>query len=243
MFYQLSLPYGLDLNNQVSMDEKDTRLVVAIDTLPVMEMRSLARRISDWMDEHTPLLKSAKPSGESYVTTEVMINNMITMLGGAASAIVLIGLVLLFAFRALVPGLLSGVMVISPIMVTFGIWGLTVGFAGLAASISVCLVIGIVVDNAVHFINKHNYAVTQLGKRNDEAIAYCFETVGPALLTTTAVMCLGFGVLLFSVFSLNSTLGGLVVLSLVTALVGCFTLLPALLMIRRDKGARLGFRF
>ncbi|MBO6837550.1 MAG: RND family transporter, partial [Alphaproteobacteria bacterium] len=59
---------------------------------------------------------------------------------------------------------------------------------------------------------------------------YAFSTVGTALWVTSAILIAGFGVLSFSAFQINSSLGMLTALTLAMALIADFLLLPAVLL-------------
>jgi len=50
----MSLPYGLDLNNQIDIDKRATRLTATLHTLSTREMLAFERRVYDWMARNTP---------------------------------------------------------------------------------------------------------------------------------------------------------------------------------------------
>lgn len=235
LFYEVSLPEGLDLTNQINADKSATRLVISIDDVSMLKVMSMGEGFEAWMASNTPLLVGSKANGSAVNLANLIVMNMINMVSGAMMALVVIGFILLFAFRSLLPGALSVVMVAAPIVVCFGLWGLFVGFVGLSASIALCMVIGIVVDNAVHFISKFQFAKNTEKKSPEDAVRYAFSMVGSAIFTNTMVLSLGFGVLWFSAFAINSVLGQLTVLSMMLALIGTFTLLPALLLLFGKK--------
>lgn len=100
----------------------------------------------------------------------------------------------------------------------------------LGLSVVVTLTLGIVVDDAVHFLSKYQRARME-GKSAEEAVRYAFHTVGRALWITTVVLVAGFSVLAMSSFRLNSDMGLLSAIVIFIALVVDFILLPSLLMI------------
>lgn len=63
-----------------------------------------------------------------------------------------------------------------------------------------------------------------------EAVRYAFSTVGIALWVTSLVLMVGFSVLAFSHFHLNSGMGMLTTLVIGCALLADFFFLPPLLM-------------
>jgi predicted RND superfamily exporter protein len=115
-------------------------------------------------------------------------------------------------------------------VIVFGVWAIVVGELGLAASIVVATSLGIIVDDTVHFLSKYLRARREQGLNSEDAVRYAFATVGTALVVTSVILVAGFGVLAFSAFELNQSLGLLTSASIAAALFVDFTLLPALLV-------------
>ena len=112
----------------------------------------------------------------------------------------------------------------------FGLWGLFNGEIGLGLSLVAATSLGIIVDDTVHFLSKYCQGKRDQALNTEAAIAYAFDQVGPALLTTSVALIAGFSVLYFSVFKLNSDMGVLTATTLLLALVLDFILLPSLLL-------------
>ena len=62
LLYEMSLPYGLDLNDQINIDKSATRLVVALENVGTQEMKALRSRTSNWMRSYGPAYRVAEPS-------------------------------------------------------------------------------------------------------------------------------------------------------------------------------------
>ena len=95
---------------------------------------------------------------------------------------------------------------------------------------------GIIVDDTIHFLHRYQH-FRQQGENYQGAVRKTFAAVGMALMTTTIVLVLGFGVLGFSDFTLNSSMGLLTSLTIALALVVDFIFLPALLGVVDDRKA------
>lgn len=243
LLYELSLPYGLDLTNQINLDKSGTRVMMTVNDIPGSDLLAVSNRIKGWLKENAPHIKTTEPGGQIMTTTIMSLDTVSSMFWAALSSLGVICLILLFTFRAVLPGVLCAIMVISPLAVTFGVWSLAVGFFDAAATIALCMVVGIVVDNAVHFIDKFQVATRDKGMSPRDAVRYTFNTVSSALITNTLVLSGAYSMLFFSAFKTNSTMGMLTVLSLMLGLIGTFTLLPSLLILRdkeEKKGAPLG---
>ena len=94
----------------------------------------------------------------------------------------------------------------------------------------VCLSLGIVVDDTVHFLSKYLRARREQGLETEDAIRYAFNTVGNALMVTSAVLVGGFMVMQFSHFHPSNNMGMLLAITILVALLVDFLFLPPLLM-------------
>ena len=230
LLYEMSLPYGLDLNNQLDVDKSSTRMTVATETLSSNELLALDRRARQWLADHAPGVARAEEAGTSLMFAYLGRRNIRAMLLGTTVALVGISLVLIVALRSWRLGLASLVPNLVPGAMGFGIWGLAVGEVGLSLSVVTSMTLGIVVDDTVHFLTKYRRARSELGRSPPDAVRYAFVTVGRALLTTSLVLVAGFLVLSLSSFELNAGMGLLTALVIALALVADFFLLPPLLM-------------
>ena len=230
LLYEMSLPYGLDLNNQLDVDKSSTRMTVATKTLSSNELLALDRRARQWLADHAPGVARAEEAGTSLMFAYLGRRNIRAMLLGTTVALVGISLVLIVALRSWRLGLASLVPNLVPGAMGFGIWGLAVGEVGLSLSVVTSMTLGIVVDDTVHFLTKYRRARSELGRSPPDAVRYAFVTVGRALLTTSLVLVAGFLVLSLSSFELNAGMGLLTALVIALALVADFFLLPPLLM-------------
>ena len=230
LLYEMSLPYGLDLNNQLDVDKSSTRMTVATETLSSNELLALDRRAQRWLADHAPGIARAEEAGTSLMFAYLGRRNIRAMLLGTTVALVGISLVLIAALRSWRLGLASLVPNLVPGAMGFGIWGLAVGEVGLSLSVVTSMTLGIVVDDTVHFLSKYRRARSELGRSPPDAVRYAFVTVGRALLTTSLVLVAGFLVLSLSSFELNAGMGLLTALVIALALIADFFLLPPLLM-------------
>ena len=240
LLYELSLPFGLDLDNQIAVDRSATRMTVATRTLSSNEVIALDRRALRWLADHAPSVVRAESAGGTLMFAHLGRRNIVAMLVGTTIALVGISLVLVFALRSLRLGLASLVPNLVPGALGFGIWGLTVGEVGVSLSMVSAMTIGIVVDDTVHFLSKYRRARRELGCAPADAVRVTFRTVGRALLTTSLVLVIGFVVVSLSSFELNAGMGRLTALVIVLALFADFFLLPPLLMkidTESDSGA------
>jgi uncharacterized protein len=230
LLYEMSLPYGLDLNNQINIDKSATRMTATLKTISSNNLLDLDNRAQQWLRENTQHIVQADGSGTSIMFANIGKRNIVSMLFGTTVALVLISLVLIFAFKSLRIGLISLIPNLVPAGMGFGLWGLTVGEIGLSLSIVVSMTLGIVVDDTVHFLSKYLRARREKGLNSENAVRYAFRTVGRALLITSIVLVAGFLILSTSSFELNSGMGLLTAIVITFALLADFLFLPTILM-------------
>ncbi|WP_188010207.1 efflux RND transporter permease subunit [Vibrio parahaemolyticus] len=236
LLYEMSLPYGLDLNNQINVDKSSIKMVLTVANLGSVELVDLENRIYQWFAEHAPQYQVVA-SSPSLMFAHIGETNMASMLSTLPITLVLISALLIFALRSVRLGLISLMPNIAPAVIGFGLWALISGEINLGLSVVVTLTLGIVVDDAVHFLSKYQRARRE-GQTAEQAVRYAFHTVGRSLWITTVVLVAGFSVLAMSSFRLNADMGQLSAIVIFIALVVDFLFLPTLLMLF-DKKAYL----
>lgn len=236
LLYEMSLPYGLDLNDQLNVDKSASRLVVTLNDLSTAEMKALRARALDWQRANTPERMHVEPSGQAVMFSYIGERNFNAMTVGTLVAFVLISACLMLALRSLRLGLISLIPNIAPPAVAMGFFSLYTYEVGFWTAFVGATAIGLIVDATVHMLSKYRHARFDLNYSSVESVRYSFTTVGTALWVCSFVLVAGFMVLTLSPFLINAMLGRVVALTIFTALVLDFLLLPALLMYIDGRG-------
>ncbi|MGD8331842.1 MAG: MMPL family transporter, partial [Acidobacteriota bacterium] len=155
LLYEMSLPYGLDLNNQINIDKSSTRFTVTTSNLSSVELIDLASRGEQWLRDNAPESMYATAVSPGLMFAHVSRRNISSMLLGTILAFGLISTTLAVSMRSLRVGLLSLIPNLVPAVVGFGIWALWDGTVNLGLSVVSAMTLGIVVDDTVHFISKY----------------------------------------------------------------------------------------
>ncbi len=229
LLYEMSLPYGLDLNNQIDITKQSTRLTVTMKTISTQQILGFEQRVQDWMQENTPAIQTWG-SSPSIMFAHIGMKNIVSLLIGAAIALTLISIILIMALRSFRYGLISLIPNLLPAGLAFGLWAIFDGQIGLGLSVVTSMTIGIVVDDTVHFLSKYLRAKREQGLSAEEAVRYAFSTVGSALWVTSIALIGGFLVISTSSFTLNSEMGLLTSVVIAFALIADFLFLPPLLI-------------
>ena len=235
LLYEMSLPYGLDLNNQIDVGKTATKIAVTLETLSSNEILALEQRTSEWLQENMPELVGFG-TGPTVMFAHLGKRNINSMLVGTTVALFMISMVLIIFFRSFRYGFISLLPNLLPAAAAFGIWGLFVGQVGIALSVVTGMTLGIVVDDTVHFMSKYLRARREKGFNTEQAVHYAFNSVGIALLVTSVVLIAGFMIMAQSHFELNAGMGLLTSVVIALALAIDFMLLPPLLIKLEEKG-------
>lgn len=231
LLYELSLPMGLGLDDTINNDRSASRVVLSLhrtDSAYILEIEERARQ---WLSENAPALKLQEGTGLDIVFANLSHRNITTMIEGTSIALVLISMLLIFALRSVKIGFISLIPNIMPAILAYGIWGIYQGYIDSAVSVVVCLSLGIVVDDTVHFLSKYQRAKQEQGLSTENAIRYAFQTVGNALIVTSMVLVGGFAVMQWSHFIPSTAMGALLAITIFVALLIDFLFLPPLLML------------
>ena len=235
LLYELSLPFGLDLNNQINVDKSETRVTVTLKNLDSPDMIAFAEKGEQWLKVNTPKEMHAIGVSPMLMFSKLGFRQAESMFKGNVIAIILISLVLMLALRSFKLGMLSIIPNVAPVFIGFGIWALYKTQINTGMVIVFGMTLGIIVDDTVHFMSKFLRARRELGYDAKQAVVYAFETVGKALVTTTIVLMVGFTVLSTSSFALNSYMARITLIIISSALIIDFILLPSLLLLMYRK--------
>ena len=228
LLYEMSLPYGLDLNNQINVDKSSSRVVVTLDEVPTSRILQISSQASDWLRDNTKQAMHAEATSPTVMFSHITERNIESMLWGTLIAFTLITITMMIALRSVRYGLISLLPNVIPAVIALGLWSLIFGEAGFSIAFVAAVTLGIIVDDTVHFLSKFNYARTT-GHNTRDSVQYAMQHVGEALLSTSVILIVGFSVLMLSGFKLNFVLGAMSALTIAVALLVDFTFLPALL--------------
>ena len=234
LLYELSLPFGLDLNNQLDISKSSTQVIVTIDDMTTNELRAWIARAESYLADELDFNLTAV--GPTVMFAYISERNIQSMLLGTLIAVFLISGVILIALRDVRLGIISLIPNLLPAALAFGLWGLLVGQVNMAVAVVAGMALGVVVDDSVHFLSKYQIARRELKLSAHDAVISAFNGVGTALVVTTLILTAGFAILAQSTFGVNSNMAMLTGIALVIALIADMTLLPALLIaLDKDK--------
>jgi len=231
LLYEMSLPFGLDLNNQINVDKSETRVTATIQNLSSTEMIAFAEMAENWLTSNTPEYMHATGISPTLMFSHLSGRQIKSMITGTILAIVIISVVLMIALKSFRFGLVSLLPNLAPIALGFGVWAVFNGTINVGMAIVFGMTLGIIVDDTVHFMSKYLRAQRDHDYSPEDSVRYAFSTVGRALLVTTIILVIGFAILSQSSFGMNSSMARITSIIILIALVLDFLMLPALLIV------------
>ena len=236
LLYEMNLPYGLDVNDQIDIDKAALRVNVTFGDVDSVDIDAVHANAMAWLEQRDPATTRDTLAGStSRMFGNITERNIKGLAVGTGLGFLVIAVILAISLGSLRIGLVSLIPNVLPAAMAFGIWAWLYGEVGFAISAVAGLSIGIIVDDTVHFLVKYRRARDQLGYDASDAVRYAFQVVGPAILGTTLIVAGGFAMLGLSTFRVTSYMGLLTSLAVMCAMITDFFLLPALLVLL-DKG-------
>jgi predicted RND superfamily exporter protein len=229
--YSMNLPEGLDINNRVTVDFETMRLTVMWN---IPDAHHSVIEIDKINAKAKELGLNAYVSGQMPLYHRLNGHVVDTFFSSMSLAIVLVALFMIIILRSFKMGLFS--MIPNVIPLTFGgaIMYLNSTNIDLGAAINYSVCLGVVVDDTIHFLFDYSRR-RKSGLSIQESIVQVFVYTGPALVLTTVILAVGFGMFYFSDFVPNINFGFYCAIIFICALIMDIIFLPALLLLNQKK--------
>ena len=154
-------------------------------------------------------------------------------------AFIAISLMMIIVLRSFKLGLISMVPNFFPVLIAIGF----MGYAGIYLSMALvtfgAIIIGIAVDDTIHFFVRYRREFKCLGTY-EEAVKATITTVGRPIMFTTMTLVAGFSVLALSDFSNISDFGLMAGFAILWALLADLFMAPAMMLLFKPLGEEKG---
>ena len=84
----MSLPYGLDLNNQINVDKSETRFTVTLQNVSSNEMMALTSKAEQWLRDNAPKHMFSTGISPALMFSHITKTNMDSMLKSGFGALI-----------------------------------------------------------------------------------------------------------------------------------------------------------
>lgn len=155
-----------------------------------------------------------------------------SQLASLTASILAAGLIVALLMFSWVAGLLSLIPLVMTLVVEFGV----MAYAGVPLDMATLMLgsiaIGIGIDYVIHFMSRFQLEIRR-GRSARDAFERTMRTAGKGITYNALALMLGFAVLLASSFKGLVNFGLLIALTMLIASVSSFTIIPALLLLKR----------
>jgi predicted RND superfamily exporter protein len=227
LLYTMGLPQGMDVNDRMTI-KNDALRITLVSTITESNAAVAAAAKIEKLGKELGL--NAQVTGKMLLYQGMNGRVVDSFLSSLGSAVLLIGLVMVFSFRSIRLGIISMIPNVVPLMAGGAVLYFLSGTLDIGTVMVASVALGIAVDNTIHILTHFNRHLAE-GMSPKTSLEALMAHSGPAMLSTTAILVTGFMTLAFGDFIPNVYFGVLTAIILVIAMVTDFVLLPAVLLI------------
>ena len=226
---------GEELDRQVSFNYDAARIQTRSKTLSTKDVRSFISDVNSFVK--TNMDPGIKVESTGTMTFVKAMADYVSQ-GQRKSfiwAFLAIAVMMIIALRSFKLGLISMIPNLFPVVISFGLMGLLGIYMSIPLMIFAPIVIGIAVDDTVHFFMRYIREFNQTGTYK-EALKATLLTVGRPITFTTITLVIGFSVFVISDMHTQIQFGLLSAFAFLWALLADFFLAPAMILLLKPLG-------
>ena len=224
---QYMLLYDSEFNSLINSDLTKLRIASQIKDIDSRRSAEIEKELNTYIASVIPEGITAEVTGTAFLalrTNNYLVKNL---LGSFLVALIIITFLMIVLFRSVKMAFISILPNIIPMMVMAAVLGFLQIPLRPATAMTFAVAFGIAVDDTLHYLIRYRMELSKQHYRqaNDSTML----GTGIAMMSTTAILSAGFLVLILSQFTPTVEFGMLSVITIITALIGDLTFLPALL--------------
>ncbi len=221
---------GDDATVLVSKDKTKTRISSRITDIGAENIKKLGGDLDIWISNNIDTnVITVKRTGTGLIldkNSEYVTNSLLKGLG---LSVIIISLMMGFMFRSFKMVIIALIPNLLPLLFAASMLGFFSIELEAGVSIMFAIVFGIAVDDSIHFLGRYKLCLNE-GLSKEVSIRKTLHDTGKAIIFTTIILFFGFFSMVFSVNPPTFTVGLLISITLVGALICDIYLLPALLL-------------
>jgi len=224
-----------DIEDVINTDFDHARIFIRLSNHSSAVQKRLIKEVTDLIGqiEHPGLdIRITGRAVNDVKSNDALIEGQIYSLITAAFSI---GMIMFLVFRSVAIGALSLILNFIPVVLNFGIMGAFGIPLDTGTALTSTVALGIAVDDTIHLLSGYQRQ-RAIGFSIRQAIELAIRVKGQAVLSSSFILCMGFGVLVLSRFVPIIHFGFLSALIMITALISDVIILPSIMFVRRDKG-------
>jgi uncharacterized protein len=228
----------------VSDDYRMARISINSKNIGSIEGLKMMEVVWNFLNQDLKSLKNEFPNLDIITTGQLPLQLKLmdymswSQIQSFGVALLIISLILLVVFGSFKIGIIAIIPNLFPIITAFGIMGYLKVSLDVHTLLVVPIVIGIAVDDTIHFITHFEMEMAIHGNIQ-KAIIHAFREAGQAIIFTSLVLSIGFLIFLMSDNKGFSYFGLISAVSIMSAMIADLSLLPAILhKVYRPKNRR-----
>ena len=219
-----------ETNVLVSSDKSKTRISSRITDIGADSIKSLGKELDFWVNNNIDTsLISVKRTGKGLILDKNAEYVTVNLLQGLGISLVIIAVLMGFLFRSLRMLVIALIPNIIPLLFAASLLGYFSIELEAGVAIMFTIIFGIAVDDTIHFLSRYKLCINT-GMEKNEAIGQTIQETGKAIIFTTIILFFGFFIMIFSVNPPTFTVGILISVTLISAVICDLLLLPALIL-------------
>ena len=205
--------------------------------LATYDSSQIASNIADAEKAAEELFPGAEVSAIGAVAEFAEMNGKIVRgeLKSFAGSFIMIAAMLILVFMSIRTGLIGMIPNITPVIILAGIMGYFRFQLDMMTMTVMPMILGIAVDDTIHFINHVKYYYEVHGNYKD-AILRTYLEIGKTMCMTTVIICVMFLIYTFSPMNTMHRIGMLSIIGLTTALAADYLMTPVLIYVTKPFG-------
>lgn len=225
LLYSLSLPQGMEINDRMDVNEQLLRITSSVNIVDTSLDLEMIRWIEAWWKK-TPY--TAQVNGQAIMFAHMQHDVTATLIESILLAITAVSIMMMLIFRNFRMLPLFIVPNVLPIILVVGVMGWIGINIDVGVAISGAIIIGVAVDDTIHFLVKYREA-RRRGDEMEDALVYVMHHAGAAIVFTTIILSVAFLIFVFSQFLPNVNFGLVTATALMIAVLIDLIMLPAIL--------------
>lgn len=226
---------GAILKRFLSLDEKTTRISGNVPDWGNIKSREKNQALLEFIDNELNVENlSFTITGSAHLLDKNMYYMSTSLVYGLAFALLMVSLIMAILFRSLKMIVIALIPNLIPLIFIVGLMGFFDIHLKITTAVIFTIAFGIAVDDTIHFLSKMKIELSK-GRSFLYALKRTYFTTGKAIVLTSAVLCSGFLLLMFSNFMGTYYLGLMISFTLFLAVFADLFLLPVLLFAIKRK--------
>lgn len=229
-----------DRRKQVSDNYSKSHISMQLYNVGSYKYMNIYKDMQKDIEESVEVLKKQYPDTKVSITGALPMNMKFVQviadngLQDIIMVLIAVTIVLIFVFGSIQGGLIAIIPNLIPSLLTLGLLGLTGRSVDVDILLLLPVVVGISVDDTVHFISHYRDKLIVDGNIKS-ALYHTIKEAGQAATFTSLILGLGFGILSFSAMEGTANVGKFGSIAIFSALMCDLFLLPALILVFKPK--------